>query len=97
MYIKRFRKPMKKSRPPKGESKPPSKGGSLANIAHLVGDYEVPPDISFKMSKKIAQLTKVIFYLNTKSEDHETEVTSLTNAYENEIELVFYFFDLIFI
>ena len=29
------------------------------------------PDIHFKMSKKIAQLTKVIYQLNSKNEDHQ--------------------------
>ena len=37
------------------------------------------------MSKKIAQLTKVIYFLNTKNEDHSTELSSLTDAYEREI------------
>ncbi|KAL2912999.1 hypothetical protein HK105_207454 [Polyrhizophydium stewartii] len=46
---------------------------------------EIPPDILFKMSKKIAQLTKVIYYLNTKNEDHALEVQGLVDAYELEI------------
>ena len=29
------------------------------------------PDLHLKMSKKIAQLTKVIYHLNTRNEDHE--------------------------
>ncbi|KAJ3117166.1 High affinity cAMP-specific and IBMX-insensitive 3',5'-cyclic phosphodiesterase 9A [Phlyctochytrium bullatum] len=37
------------------------------------------------MSKKIAQLTKVIYYLNTKNEDHNVEVQSLIDAYEGEL------------
>ena len=41
------------------------------------------------MSKKIAQLTKVIYYLNTKNEDHSVEVQSLIDAYEDEIAEVF--------
>ncbi|KAJ3025703.1 UNVERIFIED_CONTAM: hypothetical protein HDU68_006785 [Siphonaria sp. JEL0065] len=37
------------------------------------------------MSKKIAQLTKVIYYLNTKNEDHNVEIQSLIDAYEDEL------------
>lgn len=45
----------------------------------------IPSDISYKLCKKIAQLTKVIYYLNTKNEDHSTEVQSLVSVYEQEI------------
>ncbi|KAI9352619.1 hypothetical protein BDR26DRAFT_196572 [Obelidium mucronatum] len=44
-----------------------------------------PPEVVFKMSKKIAQLTKVIYYLNTKNEDHNVEIQSLIDAYEEEL------------
>ncbi|KAJ3099061.1 hypothetical protein HDU97_003494 [Phlyctochytrium planicorne] len=44
-----------------------------------------PPEVVYKMSKKIAQLTKVIYYLNTKNEDHNVEVQSLIDAYEEEL------------
>lgn len=37
---------------------------------------DVFPDLHHKMSKKIAQLTKVIYHLNTKNEDHEVRCTS---------------------
>jgi hypothetical protein len=37
------------------------------------------------MSKKIAQLTKVIYFLNTKNEDHHVEIQSLIDAYEEEL------------
>ena len=39
-----------------------------------------------KMSKKIAQLTKVIFHLHSKSEENNLISTAQTNAYEKEIE-----------
>jgi hypothetical protein len=39
-----------------------------------------------KMSKKIAQLTKVIFHLHSKSEENNLIATAQTNAYEKEIE-----------
>ena len=48
-------------------------------------------DVVFKMSKKIAQLTKVVYYLNTKTEDHSTEIESLIQNYEEEIDNVIEF------
>lgn len=45
-------------------------------------------DQFFKMSKKIAQLTKVVAYLHSKQDDHDTEIHSTKDAYENEIYLV---------
>eukprot|EP00762_Andalucia_godoyi_P001944 ANDGO_06119.mRNA.1 Hypothetical protein TTHERM_01321540 len=44
------------------------------------------PDLHHKMCKKIAQLTKVIYQLNTRNDDHEFELDHLTNSYESEIE-----------
>jgi Family with sequence similarity 184, A and B len=38
------------------------------------------------MSKKIAQLTKVIYHLNTKNEDHGFDMQELADTYESEIE-----------
>ncbi|XJO75647.1 hypothetical protein BDV3_006292 [Batrachochytrium dendrobatidis] len=46
---------------------------------------DISADILFKMSKKIAQLTKVIYYLNTKNEDHSLEIQNMVDAYELEI------------
>eukprot|EP00003_Mantamonas_plastica_P025012 TRINITY_DN4806_c0_g1_i5.p1 TRINITY_DN4806_c0_g1~~TRINITY_DN4806_c0_g1_i5.p1 ORF type:complete len:128 (+),score=15.96 TRINITY_DN4806_c0_g1_i5:3-386(+) len=45
-----------------------------------------PSELHLKMSKKIAQLTKVIYQLNTKNEDHEVELKGLADAYEHEID-----------
>lgn len=39
-----------------------------------------------KMSKKIAQLTKVIFHLHSKNEENSVIQTAHNNAYEKEIE-----------
>ena len=39
-----------------------------------------------KMSKKIAQLTKVIFHLHSKNEENNNTQTASNNAYEKEIE-----------
>ena len=38
------------------------------------------------MSKKIAQLTKVIFHLHSKNEENGTMQQAVQNAYEKEIE-----------
>jgi hypothetical protein len=41
-----------------------------------------------KMSKKIAQLTKVIFHLHSKNEENNQMHTAISNAYEKEIEML---------
>jgi hypothetical protein len=46
---------------------------------------EVTPDLHLKMSKKIAQLTKVIYALNTKNDEHDAFVESLKNSHEEEL------------
>ena len=43
----------------------------------------------YKMSKKIAQLTKVVYYLNSKNEDAVLEVERLERQHASEIEKVF--------
>ena len=45
-------------------------------------------DVHHKMSKKIAQLTKVIFHLHSKNEENVQYQNSLTGAYEKEIEII---------
>ena len=50
------------------------------------GGDEVFPDLHHKMSKKIAQLTKVIYHLNTKNEDHATMLETLDLQHKLEIE-----------
>ena len=49
---------------------------------------EVFPDLHHKMSKKIAQLTKVIYHLNTKNEDHQTELDVLSSNHQMEIQQI---------
>lgn len=46
------------------------------------------PDAHFKMSKKIAQLTVVVYQLKTKCDDSERQLSDLTNHYEEEIALL---------
>ncbi|KAJ3186437.1 hypothetical protein HK101_009645 [Irineochytrium annulatum] len=59
--------------------------GAIASGGPGPKGIQAPPDVVYKMSKKIAQLTKVIYYLNTKNEDHNVEVQSLIDAYEDEL------------
>eukprot|EP00941_MAST-03F_sp_MAST-3F-sp1_P005126 g5126.t1 len=40
------------------------------------------------MSKKVAQLTKVIYHLNTRNEDNEAELDHLTRQHESELEQI---------
>ncbi|XP_057677290.1 protein FAM184A-like isoform X2 [Corythoichthys intestinalis] len=47
---------------------------------------EYTQDLHLKMSKKIAQLTKVIYALNTKNDEHEEEIDSLKEAHEDEVQ-----------
>uniref|UniRef100_A0A061RSN0 Protein FAM184A/B N-terminal domain-containing protein n=1 Tax=Tetraselmis sp. GSL018 TaxID=582737 RepID=A0A061RSN0_9CHLO len=46
------------------------------------------PELQLRMSKKIAQLTKVIYHLNNKNEDHEMDLAEMSDQYESEIETV---------
>ena len=45
----------------------------------------VGPDMMFKISKKIAQLTKVIYSLNTRNDDLELELEGLRAGYEQRL------------
>ncbi|XP_077587322.1 protein FAM184A isoform X6 [Stigmatopora nigra] len=47
---------------------------------------EYTQDLHLKMSKKIAQLTKVIYALNTKNDEHEEEIDSLKETHEDEVQ-----------
>ena len=46
------------------------------------------PDLHHKMSKKIAQLTKGIYHLNTVNEDNQFEVQARAKAQANEIQTI---------
>lgn len=54
--------------------------------------------LQHKMSKKIAQLTKVIYQLNTRNDDLVSDLAQLGEHHENEIHYVcanlesFYFY-----
>lgn len=43
-------------------------------------------EVHHKMCKKVAQLTKVIFHLNTRSDEADLHLAAVTEAYEKEIE-----------
>ena len=43
------------------------------------------PDLHHKMSKKVARLTRVIFILNTKNDEHDLTQKIMKKAYENEL------------
>ncbi|XP_065556049.1 protein FAM184B isoform X1 [Lathamus discolor] len=47
---------------------------------------ECGQEMYMKMCKKIAQLTKVIYALNTKNDEHEASIQALREAHEEEIQ-----------
>ncbi|XP_046334607.2 protein FAM184A-like isoform X1 [Haliotis rufescens] len=49
-------------------------------------DMEVTQDMHLKMSKKIAQLTKVIYALNTKNDEHDAVLQSIKEQHESELQ-----------
>ncbi|XP_069140693.1 protein FAM184A-like [Argopecten irradians] len=49
-------------------------------------DMEVSQDMHLKMSKKIAQLTKVIYALNTKNDEHDAVIHNLKEQHEEEMQ-----------
>ncbi|XP_051020189.1 protein FAM184A [Acomys russatus] len=59
---------------------------AAAQLAGHSMDYS--QDMHLKMSKKIAQLTKVIYALNTKNDEHESAVQALKDAHEEEVQQI---------
>ncbi|XP_042322539.1 protein FAM184B [Sceloporus undulatus] len=49
---------------------------------------EGDPGMRMKMCKKIAQLTKVIYALNTKNDEHEASIQALKEAHQEEIQYI---------
>ncbi|XP_018419333.1 PREDICTED: protein FAM184A isoform X3 [Nanorana parkeri] len=64
----------------------PSSPGVMAHQAGLNMEYTA--DLHLKMSKKIAQLTKVIYALNTRNDEHESGVQAIKEAHEEEIQQI---------
>ena len=48
----------------------------------------VTPDTLYKLSKKIAQLTKVIYSLNTRNDDLEVDLVDVRNSYEEKLHIM---------
>ena len=46
------------------------------------------PDMEETKNKKIVQLTKVVYHLNTQHEDHQREIKNLAKTYEAEIQQI---------
>uniref|UniRef100_A0A4W3HB87 Family with sequence similarity 184 member Ab n=1 Tax=Callorhinchus milii TaxID=7868 RepID=A0A4W3HB87_CALMI len=67
-------------------SQPGAGGGQPASVSHWAAEYN--QDLHLKMSKKIAQLTKVIYALNTKNDEHEVAIQTLKEAHEEEIQKI---------
>ncbi|XP_024061157.2 protein FAM184A [Terrapene carolina triunguis] len=70
-------------------------GGSSASTGKFAASSSQPglsveysQDLHLKMSKKIAQLTKVIYALNTKNDEHEAAIQALKDAHEEEIQQI---------
>ncbi|XP_071599978.1 protein FAM184B [Heliangelus exortis] len=54
--------------------------------ARSISAEECNQEMQMKMCKKIAQLTKVIYALNTKNDEHEASIQALREAHEEEIQ-----------
>ncbi|XP_049627336.1 protein FAM184A [Suncus etruscus] len=68
---------------------PAAGAAKLAPSAQPAGQcLDYSPDLHMKMSKKIAQLTKVIYALNTKNDEHESAIQALNDAHEEEIQQI---------
>ena len=50
----------------------------------------ISPDLHVKVCKKVAQLTKVIYALNTKSDEQDAIINGLKENYEKDIEKIMY-------
>jgi len=45
-------------------------------------------ELHHRLCKKIAQLTKVIFFLNTKNDEYESNLKAVVVAYESEMDQI---------
>ena len=60
-------------------------GGAGGHHAPPKQPSAVTPEMMFKISKKIAQLTKVIYSLNTRNDDLELELEGMRANYEQRL------------
>ncbi|XP_074043560.1 protein FAM184A isoform X2 [Macrotis lagotis] len=65
-----------------------TKFSSSAGVQPAAFSMDYSQDLHLKMSKKIAQLTKVIYALNTKNDEHESSIQALRDAHEEEIQQI---------
>ena len=64
----------------------PHRSGTYVSSHGASAVSDVTPDLHLKMSKKIAQLTKVIYALNTKNDEHEAMVDAIKKTHEDEMQ-----------
>lgn len=50
----------------------------------------ISPDLHVKVCKKVAQLTKVIYALNTKSDEQDAIINNIKENYEKDVEKIMY-------
>ena len=62
--------------------------GDLLREGEESSHHMVSDDMLYKLSKKIAQLTKVIYSLNTKNDDMEFDMENMRHGYEDKLEKV---------
>ncbi|XP_032877073.1 protein FAM184A isoform X5 [Amblyraja radiata] len=62
-------------------------GGPAAGKVGSAPEYN--HELHIKMSKKIAQLTKVIYALNTKNDEHEAAIQALKEGHEEDVQQIF--------
>ncbi|XP_074470826.1 protein FAM184A isoform X3 [Sebastes fasciatus] len=72
---------------PAGQGKFSSSTGTSMSFQTGI-TMEYTQDLHLKMSKKIAQLTKVIYALNTKNDEHEAAIATLKEAHEEEVQQI---------
>ena len=71
---------------PKDAAPPLPSASANANTGDGRFTSEMFPDLHHKMSKKIAQLTKVIYHLNQRNEDFQSELQSERMDHQSEVE-----------
>ena len=67
-------------------NKMPHKNGTYMGNFTAGNGLDVTPDLHLKMSKKIAQLTKVVYALNTKNDEQDSIVDCLKERHESEMQ-----------
>jgi chromosome segregation ATPase len=67
-------------------NKMPHKNGTYMGNFTSGNGLDVTPDLHLKMSKKIAQLTKVVYALNTKNDEQDSIVAYLKERHESEMQ-----------